>query len=295
MIKVLAKSVVFLVTIFQLHAQRNYPPTINGGKEVVYKTIDGLDLRLWVFSPERHQKTSRVPAIVFYFGGAWKTGSLEQFIPQAEYYAQKGLVTVLVDYRVKERNNVESKKCVSDAKSAIRWVRTHAKELGVNPDKIIASGGSAGGHLAAATALLQNFDEPTEDKAISSKPKALVLFNPVLVTAAEEGVTDNYIKKLKNFSESRFGTSPKSMSPYHHIISGLPPTIIFHGKDDKVVPIASIEDFNKKMLLHNNRCEFYSYPNAGHGFYNKGKNKNKWYLDTLSKLDAFLSDIGYLN
>ena len=86
------------------------------------------------------------------------------------------MVSILADYRVSSRNKTRPIRCLNDAKSAIRWVRKHSKNLGINPNRIIAGGGSAGGALAALTGTVSMFDEENEDLNISSKPNAMVLF-----------------------------------------------------------------------------------------------------------------------
>ena len=82
------------------------------------------------------------------------------------------------DYRVASRHAAKVVDCIKDAKSAVRWIRTNAARLGIDPNRIVAGGGSAGAHIAAAAANIRDFDEPGEDRSTSSVPNALVLFNP---------------------------------------------------------------------------------------------------------------------
>jgi acetyl esterase/lipase len=194
------------------------------------------------------------------------------------------------DYRVATRHNAKAVDCVRDAKSAIRWIRQNAQRLGVDPTRIAAGGGSAGGHLAAAVALLEKFDEPGEDATISSKPNALALFNPAVVLAPIEGLVQG---KATNLQE-RFGVEPKEISPYHHIRAGAPPTIIFHGKADTTVPYTSVERFTIEMEKAGNRCELNGYEGETHGFFNYGRSGNKAFFDTVKKMDRFLASLGYV-
>ena len=210
------------------------------------------------------------------------------------------MVAIVADYRVKSRHNVKAKTCVSDAKSAVRWIREHAVELGIDPDRIAAGGGSAGGHLAAATATLTNFDEANENSEISSKPNALALFNPALVLAPVDASmdvgTDTTTKRMKHL-EARMGAKPESMSPYHNINKHMPPTIIFHGTGDKTVPFNTVELFKKKMEENGNSCVLVAYKDAPHSFFNYKINYEKAngaFIDTIHKLDKFFVSLGYL-
>lgn len=279
--------------IFEANGQREYPPTINGAEEFTYKTVDGTKLNLWVFTPEKHKSTNTAPAIVFFFGGGWNAGSPAQFVKHCEYLSARGMVAIVADYRVKSRHNVTAKVCVTDAKSAIRWVRENASKLGVDGNRIAAGGGSAGGHLAAACATLPKFDDENENKSISSKPNALVLFNPALVLAPIEGREKLSNKRLAGL-EKRMGTKPENMSPYHNLNNKLPSTIIFHGTVDKTVPLITVEMFTKKMHEFGNKCTLVAYQQEGHGFFNYGKNSNAVFIDTVNKMDEFLVTLGYL-
>ncbi|MBM4341636.1 MAG: alpha/beta hydrolase, partial [Deltaproteobacteria bacterium] len=153
------------------------PPTT---KSFVYKRTKQADLEIVVHYPPGWKQTDRRPAIVFFFGGGWQNGKITQFESQAGHLASRGLVAARADYRVKSRHGVSPKECVEDAKSAVRWMRKTAAELGADPTRIVAAGGSAGGHIAACTALAPGLDADGEDLTVSSKPNALVLFNPVL-------------------------------------------------------------------------------------------------------------------
>src|SRR6185436_11894787 len=143
----------------------SYPPEFSGAQTVTYKTVGETKLALYVFNPEGHKASDTRPAIVFFFGGGWTSGSPAQFEQQCRYLASRGMVAMTADYRVASRHQVKAAQCVADAKSAIRYVRAHAKELGVDPKRIAAGGGSAGGHIAGCTGTLPGLDEPGEDKA----------------------------------------------------------------------------------------------------------------------------------
>ena len=165
------------------------PLHINGSKPFIYKTIGDADLRLHVFSSAAHKPGDRSPAVVFFYGGGWVFGDIRRYQTQATHLALRGLVTVLVDYRVKCRYGATTTIMdeVADAKSAMRWVRGHANELGVDPSRIAAVGSSAGGQLAAATALLTDFDD-SADPHIDPRPNALVLYNPGLELASPNAI-----------------------------------------------------------------------------------------------------------
>ncbi len=148
-------------------------------KQIVYKTVGETELKLHVFNPADHKTTDARPVAVFFFGGGWVSGSPSQFYPHCEYLASRGIVAIAAEYRIKSKHKTTPQECVKDGKSAIRWVRQHASELGIDPNKVIAGGGSAGGHVAAATATTKAFNEEGEDTSVSCVPDALVLFNPV--------------------------------------------------------------------------------------------------------------------
>jgi acetyl esterase/lipase len=290
LLRVLAPVV--LVNAWAQTGQLPYPPRIEDARVEVYKSAGDVRLNIYIFEPPGHRAGARRPAIVFFFGGGWRSGSPQQFAPQCRHLASRGMVAFAADYRVASRHNVEVVDCVRDAKSAIRWVRANADRLGVDPDRIAAGGGSAGGHLAAAAALLPDFDEPGEDQRISSRPNALVLFNPALVLAPVEGLP--FPRNLAELTE-RLGAEPQALSPYHHIRKGAPPTIIFHGKADTTVPYRTVELFTQRMLEAGNRCELVGFEGAAHGFFNYGRGNNKAYYETLHKMEEFLASLGYLS
>ncbi len=276
----------------QQNPRLNYPPDLPDARAEVYKTVGGADLKLWIFEPQGHKPTDKRPAIVFFFGGGWNSGSPKQFEQQSKHLASRGMVAITADYRVASRHQVKVVDCVRDAKSAIRWVRTHAARLGIDPGRIAAGGGSAGGHLAAATAILPGFDEPGENTKVSSRPNAMILFNPALLLAPiEESNTSDLASK---FTAERAGTDPKAVSPYHQLAKGAPPALILHGKADTTVPYATVGAFAKKSVSLENRCDLVGFEGQPHGFFNYGRGNGEYYEKTLQRAEEFLVSIGYL-
>lgn len=248
-------------------------------KEFVFKKAPETELKLFVHFPSNWKATDKRPAIVFFFGGGWTSGNIRQFEPQAEYLASRGMVAARADYRVKSRHKVDPDKCVSDAKSAIRWVRQHAGELGIDANKVVASGGSAGGHLAACTALTDGLDEASEDAKVSSKPNAMVLFNPVLNFTG----TPNLMQRVKN--DEKLG---KLLSPTLHLTKKTPPALILFGTADRLLTHG--EEFAAKAKKLGHRTEMFTAPDQPHGFFNR----SPWRERTIGRMDVFLASLGYL-
>src|SRR3954465_7508711 len=215
-------SLVFLLSFVGLAVAQDkkgakaYPPKLEGAAVETYKTIDGTKLNLYVYYPEGHKPTDKRPAIVFFFGGGWTNGSPTQFEQHCKHLASRGMVAITADYRVASRQQVKAVECVKDAKSAIRYVRKEAARLGVDPNRIAAGGGSAGGHLAACVGVVKGFDESSEDASISSVPNAIVLFNPAVVLAAAPGLANANQERVDSLKD-RMGVDPVLLSPYHQV------------------------------------------------------------------------------
>ena len=276
-----------------LYSQSVYPPKIESDTSLVYKKVNELNLKLWIFNPPQSMKNDPRPAIVFFFGGGWKGGNPNQFLEHCKYLSARGMVAILADYRVSSRNNTTAVYAVKDAKSAIRWVRKNADALGVIPDKIVASGGSAGGHLSAATGTIPMHDEVTEDKNVSSRPNAMILFNPVVILYPFEKISSSWEKK--NYTLTKLGVAPEFLSPYNFIDENTPPTIIFHGKADTTVDYKTVLKFDSKMKTYRNECVTHLYEGEKHGFFNHNRNaENGAYDASMIKVDSFLVVNGFL-
>jgi len=248
--------------------------------KMLYKEVDTTKLFMEFIKPESFNNEKALPAIVFFFGGGWNNGDIKQFEPQAKYFSKRGMVCVLVDYRVRDRQQSTPFESLKDAKSAMRFIRKHASDLHIDPLKIVASGGSAGGHLAAATAVINNYNEITDDLSINCIPNALVLFNPVI---------DN---GPGGYGFERIGEAYTNFSPLHNIRAGTPPTIIFLGTKDKLIPVSTGMKYKSEMEKFGNRCDLNLYEGAGHGFFNHKNIDN--YKKTVEEADAFLQSIGFL-
>lgn len=241
----------------------------------MYKTFKaGKELSLHIFNPGSRPPTNRRPAIVFFFGGGWRTGTPRQFYQQAREFSKHGMVAISAQYRVKNTHGTTPVECVKDGKSAIRWVREHADELGIDPNRIVSAGGSAGGHIAACTGVIEGQEEENENTDVSSLPNAMVLYNPVVAFRMT------------------------AISPSDHVRGGLPPTLIFHGTADSKVPFESVERFTKLMKDAGNTCVLVPFDGKDHGFYNgshfRPRNDDADFNVTMEKSIDFLTGLGFL-
>ena len=258
--------------------QALFPPVKGIRSETfTYKKTPQGELRMYVFYPKDWKPTDRRAAIVFFFGGGWTGGSVEQFNPQAWYLAGRGMVAARADYRVRSRQHTTPVEAVRDALSAVRWLRAHAGKLGIDPNRICASGGSAGGHLAACTAVVRGLDEPGEDTKVSARPNLLVLYNPVLDTT-----TPAIARRIGSADKAR------QISPNANLTKDTPPSILYFGSKDHF--LEGGRAYMKKATALGLDATLYVAPGVAHGFFNR----SPWLQRTMYLTDEFLRGHGYL-
>ncbi len=249
---------------------------------ITYKSSDSVKLALNIYYPEGQQPEEPLPAILFFFGGGWVQGDPGHFSEQCEYLASHGIIAIAADYRTKNRHGTTPMKSLHDAKSAVRWIRANGDKIGVIPDRLAVAGGSAGGYLAVACAVVDGYDDPGDDLSVSPRPDALVLFNPVINTWRG------------GYGMKRFGEVAREVSPLHQISPGLPPTLIFHGSDDQVVDIMDIRDFTEKAMKNGDSCKLIEFEGRQHGFFNKRPGQKEDFIKTLCETEKFLINNGFM-
>jgi acetyl esterase len=254
-------------------------------RSVVYKKVDDRELKLEIVEPTSKSESPR-PAIVFIHGGGWSGGNYSSFRKQAQHFARQGMVGVLVEYRLIGRKpNDPPVACIQDAKSAMRWVRSHAGELQVDPDRIAACGSSAGGHLTACVGMLPGVDDPADDLDVSCRANAMIMFCPVLDNGPDGGYDGG-----PGYGHERCGPEWKKYSPAHHVTKDAPPALVMIGNDDHLIPVATLERFQSNMKEHKVRCDLHVFEGT-HAFARENKNGPK----TLKLFEDFLVSLEWIS
>ncbi|MCX7885743.1 MAG: alpha/beta hydrolase fold domain-containing protein [Verrucomicrobiae bacterium] len=257
------------------------PPGI-GEKQFVYKKTPQGELKLIVTFPADWKPGDRRPGVVFFSGGAWANSLINQFKDRAEYFAGRGLIGVRVDYRAFKSHGTGPDKAVEDARSAMRWLRAKAPELGLDPNRLAAGGSSAGGHLAACTATPVAPDDPGDDLKISCAPNALLMVNCV---ADFKGMDETEKFKQRVPGGTAMG---ERLSPARHLSAKWPPTLILDGDRDRWFDLA--KTVVKKLVVLGVRAELWIAPGEGHPF----SNFSPWREASIAKMDEFLASLGWL-
>ena len=253
---------------------------------IAYKPVGETNeaLILKRYGPSGHEEGTALPCALFFFGGGWNGGNIGHFEPQARHLAERGMVAICAQYRTRNSHEVPPIVCLMDAKSAVRYVRENAEDLGIDPHRLAVGGGSAGGHLAAATTFCKGFNTVDEDTKISTRANALLLFNPVI---------DN---SVNGYGHDRVIEFWEAFSPLHNI-SSPPPTMFLLGDNDNLIPVGTGVAFKKAIEHAGGRCDLHIYPTGQHGFFNPGRpagNGREYYQDCVQKMDDFLISLGFL-
>ena len=251
--------------------------TLEPTRKIVYKTAGDRELHLHVFEPDGFAPDDRRACFLIFHGGGWRGMSPRRMYPFAAHFAKLGMVGIAPEYRlVRPDSGSTVFHCVQDARSAVRYVRRHAATLGIDPKRIVVSGASAGGHLAAGTALFDGMDEPEEDARLSCVPDALVLLFPVIDTSPE------------GYGNALLGERWRELSPLHHVRPGLPPAIVFHGSADTTTPFAGAKAFHRAMLEAGNRCELIVTDGGRHGYMMTSRTV---FDSSLERIEQYLAEL----
>lgn len=292
-LSVLAGAILGMVSLpaMALEAEQPIKPELLQYKMTENAKGEAVKLHLHIFKPEGWSADDKRPAIVFFFGGGWTGGQPQHFYEHSKELASQGMVAISAEYRIKGKHGTTPLACVEDGKSAVRFVRQNAQSLGVDPHRIAAGGGSAGGHVAACTGVLKGFDRESEDASVSSVPNLMILFNPVIDTSPENGYGSTKVP----------GNDPLIISPLHHVHEDQPPSLILHGDADTTTPIGSIRAFAKRSKQLDVASILVEYKGAKHGFFNHPSFRKPpagapdYYRMTMDEVLDFLASYGYVD
>ncbi|MCL2831812.1 MAG: alpha/beta hydrolase [Treponema sp.] len=258
----------------------NLPDSGYTCETVLYKKINRIELFMDVYQPD-NKKTDA--SMVLFFGGGWNNGDRKALSHFARVFSAKGMTVFCPDYRIRSLHKSTPFDSIKDACSAMRFVKSNAERFGINPQNAGAGGGSAGGHVALCTFFVP-LDENGENSTVTPEPAFFTLFNPALDTTALNSPASYALFEGRN----------AEASPFHHLKPGAPPEIIFHGSDDKLVPLDCIERFRDKSTEMGNYCELVVYPGQGHGFFHYAKNP-RIFFDIAGNMEKFLISKNFLN
>lgn len=239
-----AAYVLGLVKIINLKPE--VPESIKEYKDIEYKKIGDVSLKLDIYKLKKQNKPA--PVLVFIHGGAWRTGKRSDYLPYLIDFAKQGYVTATVSYRLVKKAKFPA--AVRDVKCAVEWIRAHANEYLIDPNNIAVIGGSAGGHLAMMIGYSSDeaeFDSECDCDSVSSRVQAVVnLYGP-------SDLTTEYAlsrREITEFIEQSYAEAPemyKKASPINFITNDDPPTLIFQGTLDELVPVQQSDILNRKL------------------------------------------------
>lgn len=247
------------------------------GKVYVYKESAGEPRQMEVYFPANHDPAkAKAVGVLMFHGGAWVGGDLSQFRVACHYLASRGLVAATANYQMLTKQAAAQlpagetckRVCVTDAKSAIRWFKQHAAELGVDPKRLVVGGGSAGGHIAVLATLNPGLNDPADLRDVDTSVVAYLLFNPAFSPKDAEDAQIDALRYLK---------------------PGMAPAIAFFGTKDPWKP--GWNDVGAKLKsLGPSKAETWVAEGQTHSFFNR----NPWQNATLIEADRFLVRLGLL-
>ncbi|MEX2260492.1 MAG: alpha/beta hydrolase [Bryobacteraceae bacterium] len=262
------------------------PPEVEMTADLVYAKGGGRDLRLDLFRPKSGK--GPFPAVVYIHGGGWRGGNKNAFRRQAAHMATIGFAGVCIEYRLSGEAKFPA--ALHDSKAAVRWVRANAAKYGIDPDRIGAAGGSAGGHLVAmlgTTAHIKELEGDGGNPGHSSRVRAVAAFNPAVDLAGfGKAGSGNATNAVSQFLGMPYGDNPslwERATPTTHIGNNSAPTLFLHGTGDATVPYAQSVEMAKRLKAAGVHAEIFTAEGAAHGFFNRPP----WYEPTLQRMDEF--------
>lgn len=234
---------------------------------ITYSVANSYECKLDVYS--RRNNTGPTPTVIYIHGGGWVAGTKEGAILNLLPYFEMGCSMVNVEYRLARVSLAPA--AVEDCRLALRWVFKNAKTYGFDTTRIVVTGGSAGGHLALMTGMLDStagFDAPKEWDQVNPRLQVAAIINWF-------GITD--VKDLlsgidrQNYAVSWLGSLPNReelavrLSPITYVRKGLPPILSIHGDNDQLVPYPQAVRLHKELSSAGVPNQLLTIPGGKHG------------------------------
>jgi pectinesterase len=274
-------------------AASTVPASVRAVTDVTYIRRGAHHLKLDLYMPA-DRATSPRPAIVFVHGGGWRTGVRANFAPMAIRMAERGYVAATIDYRLSPEAPYPA--AIHDAKAAVRWVRAHAAQYNIDPDRIAIAGGSAGGQIAALTGVTNDearFDPDGGPGAVSSKVQAIVNIDGLSDFTSEEArkFEDDPAKQPSSAGAwfgGRYAEKAalwRDASPLFHAGPGTPPTLFIVsaqrrfslGREEMAAQLQALGVASRAVPV----------PDTPHSFWLF----DPWLAPAVEAADAFLRDV----
>jgi pectinesterase len=259
--------------------------------DLPYARYGTRELKLDLYRPSSGK--GPFPGVVFIFGGGWARGNRSSFQRQAAYLATKGFVSATIDYRLSGEAPYPA--AVYDCKAAVRWMRANAGKYKIDPQKIAASGGSAGGQLAAllgTTGDVRTLEGDGGNSNFSSRVQAVVAFNGVydFVSHMVRTKTQLSIQNMTEFLGGTLNQVPElyvEASPVAHVSATSAPFLILHGTGDTTVPYTQALEMQKALQSVGVTAELFSAKDANHGFFQQPR----YFEPTVQRMEEFLRSV----
>ncbi|MDX2082211.1 MAG: alpha/beta hydrolase [Terrimicrobiaceae bacterium] len=303
------KSVVLAFVCSSFFAAAKEAPNFAGllkgppSEQFVYANRGETKLVLHVFRPADAEEGELRPAIMFIHGGGWIGGTPDLFMSLARYFATRGMVGVNISYRLAKAGETTIADCITDCRSALRYLRVNSQQLGIDPERIAVAGDSAGGHLAAVLGTMSGFDASNEEAAVPGLADAMIIFNPIVdmtegdwIRFAVGGPALWDRKNTPRPTDESSVAVARSLSPLFFVGPGQPPSLIVHGKGDRVVGISQAERFAEANRAAGNRCEYIPLgEDVGHAFALPAyKSEEKVVVENVHAVDRFLRSLDWI-
>ena len=271
--------------------------------KIVYKSVSDVPLHLYVFHSKDVPQKEKRTALVIIHGGGWTGGDVEAFFPHARYFASRGATVFCVEYRLVKAGETTLENAVADCKSAMRYIRSHAADWGIDPLRIIVMGDSAGAHLSACMGTVTGFDDPNDDLQVSDAPDMAILCNPltdftqssfIKVVIGGEALKKNKKPDIESLSPEIISQA-KRFSPLYNVRKNSIRTLLMHGTADKVIALSQSEELYRAMKQVGSSCELIVLPGANHAFVcTYWRAPEAVVVDAMRQIDDYMCRHGFL-
>lgn len=259
---------------------------LENAQSLTYRTaLDGSELAIYFYFPKDLETRSDHTLFLFFNSGGWDRGSVIQFAPQALYFVDRGAVCGLVQYQNRathpESNAMDA---LQDGQEAVRFVRHFSEKLHIDPQKVIAVGAGAGASIAGGVTMKAHIPAVESPYALSdSQPNGAVLLSSII--DIERGTY--------GFDQFSGSSDAKSASLSRYVANGLPPMLMIHGTEDRLVPFSKASAFAAKMKKKKTPFEFVEFEGRDQNFFNMNTDPVS-YEASLSVMNDFLDQHGIL-